>query len=756
MAWLLETGGLLDVLAKAALILLAAFAAAYLLRRASAAIRYQLWTVALVSVLALPLLSALLPAWQVPLLPVDALEAGLAAAPAAAPPTAPVAPVRQGDGRNEIASSPAAAEAVSPPREASNGALRGTPVSWSSLPAPVTAFLASLSWSTWLAAIWLAGTLFLLARLAVSTTAAWWITRHAEPLRGSRWAVTARAVQDRLGITSEVALVTSDKTTMPMAWGLLRPRVLLPREAEDWPNERRRVVLLHEMAHLKRRDCQTLLLARLVTALYWVNPLAWVANRQMHAERERACDDLVLSAGTRGTDYAQHLLEIAGAMRRPTTAGYAAVAMARPSQLEGRLLRILDPTLNRRRATRMASVAGVVLVSMLVLPLAALQPWAEAAVLSPALDAEEQQRERAQDRDRQVQVETDVQIGNVQARIVIDDLAIDRQIIISLIESHVPQERLNAWAANAAQHIDVREMVAAIIEAARQAGFRGHLRNAFDGAGTDEEQLRRIIQDAMESIDENEIQLAIETGIERFVEQDLSFSLETSQRQADPRVLEALLTALGDTEWQIREQAAESLGSLEDPAGVPALSSVLAGDESARVREAAARALGMIEDASAVAALSTASGDEADAVRKQVAWALGMIEADAGITALSALVTDANVGVRKEAVWALGMIEDQSSVPALTTALGDESVQVRKEAAWALGMIEDPSAVPALTTALGDDRSEVRKEAAWALGMIGDEQALDALLDAMSDENLQVRKQALWAVSQISGDANDE
>ncbi len=724
MGWLLDSiasvntaasGELLDIFAKAAVILLAAFAGAYVLRRAAAATRYQLWTAALISVLALPLLSAFLPAWQVPLLPAEMMEAGLEEAPFA-PASRTALQERHDSGSKATAATPPAISA--PPNRGSAGvepAPAQVAVPAPSVLASAVALLSSLSWSIWLMGIWMAGTLFLLTRLAVSMVAAWWVTRHAEPLRGSRWAVAARSVQDRLGITSEVALVTSDKTTMPMAWGIFRPRVLLPREAEHWPNERRRVVLLHEMAHLKRRDCQTLLLARLVTALYWINPLVWVANRRMQAERERACDDLVLSAGTRGTDYAQHHLEIARNMRRPTTAGYAAVAMARPSQLEGRLLRILDPSLNRRRATRIASVAGIALVSMLVLPLAVLQPWAEAAVSSPAQNAGGQELERVQDGERQtdrgVQVETDVR--------------------------------------------------------------------SSDGA-------REAIQEAMDSIDEEKLELAIETAVERLVERDLEFTYEVSHRQADPRVLAALTTALADTEWQIREQAAESLGNLEDPAGIPVLSNALATDESPQVREAAARALGMIEDVSAVPALSAALGDEVDAVREQVEWALGMIEDEAGIAALSTLVSDTNVGVREEAVWALGMIEDQSAVLALTAALDDAAVQVREQAAWSLGMIEDESAVQALATALSDDRAEVRKQAAWALGMIestdatehlvavglqddewfvreqaawalgmiGDERALDALLDAMSDENLEVRKQALWAVSQISSNSN--
>jgi len=106
----------------------------------------------------------------------------------------------------------------------------------------------------------------------------------------------------------------------PMAWGWLRPTILLPADAAlDWSAERGRAVLLHELAHVARNDWAVqVLLARTVCALYWFHPLVWLAAAQLRAEAERACDESVLRAGISAPDYASHLLAVAGLLRRPS------------------------------------------------------------------------------------------------------------------------------------------------------------------------------------------------------------------------------------------------------------------------------------------------------------------------------------------------------------------------------------------------------------------------------------------------------
>ena len=117
-------------------------------------------------------------------------------------------------------------------------------------------------------------------------------------------------------------------------------------------------MLLHELAHVRRGDVAMHLLARTALALYWWNPLAWFAWREFLKERERATDDLVLHAGARASDYAGHLLEVARTLQPAPATAWAAIAMARRSQFEGRLIAILDSGVDRKPSGRRAPVAA--------------------------------------------------------------------------------------------------------------------------------------------------------------------------------------------------------------------------------------------------------------------------------------------------------------------------------------------------------------------------------------------------------------
>jgi hypothetical protein len=168
---------------------------------------------------------------------------------------------------------------------------------------------------------------------------------------------------------------------MPFATGFLNAVIVLPAESATWSEERRCAVLIHELAHVKRRDLVGHMVSRVVCALYWFHPLVWTAARHLRAESERACDDLALVLGTKPSDYAEHLLEIVTEVRDERMPAVA-LAMAKPNEFEGRMLAILDPR-RRRKAPGRAQAAWLVgALAMLALVVGAVSP-ARRAIATP-------------------------------------------------------------------------------------------------------------------------------------------------------------------------------------------------------------------------------------------------------------------------------------------------------------------------------------------------------------------------------------
>ena len=308
---------------KGTVVLLAAIAASALLWRRSAAVRHMVWAIALGSLLALPVLEIILPNWGA------AKVVHVLAAPEAVAASA---------------SGSAASHPTAFPRD-------GVPVVFG---------------------IWLIGALVCGWRWgrAIAKVAR---MRKDVVVLNDHDAITRQAAS-LVGLRSRVRLLRSSQEIVPWAAGIRRSVVLLPASASGWSRERLRVVLLHEMAHIRRRDSLTQAIAELAGCLYWFHPLVWLALRRLRVERERACDDLVLRAGTGASDYASHLLGLARSLK-PAELSPVAMSMA-GAHLETRIRAILNPRTNRRALSRTSGAMACVIAAGLVLPLAAMRPQA--------------------------------------------------------------------------------------------------------------------------------------------------------------------------------------------------------------------------------------------------------------------------------------------------------------------------------------------------------------------------------------------
>jgi TonB family protein len=221
-----------------------------------------------------------------------------------------------------------------------------------------------------LAGIWIGGALLsfvtLFAGLARLARLASGPTRAPAPT----WARIAVDLARSCNVRRPIALLESEDAALLVTWGFLRPTIVVPAAAREWTEDRARVVLRHELAHIQRGDWLAQLVGEVVRAIYWFNPLVWIACRRLRQESERACDDAVLESGISAAEYASHLLELARAVSG-SRRHLPAPAMARPSSLEGRFHAMFNVRLNRRPLTRSARAATVVLLALLAAGVAA-------------------------------------------------------------------------------------------------------------------------------------------------------------------------------------------------------------------------------------------------------------------------------------------------------------------------------------------------------------------------------------------------
>jgi TonB family protein len=203
------------------------------------------------------------------------------------------------------------------------------------------------SWTWLLLLVWGIG---FAGSVAVVLTGAYRVarlTRRSTVPADGRLARLTTETASQLGLSRPVDVRQMGGHDVLGTWGVWRPRVLLPAHASRWDDERAVIVLRHELAHIKRRDWLMQMLAEVVQAVWWFNPLLWLACARLRRESERACDDIVLASGIEPTTYAAHLVAVARSCRPSSAQWSAAIPMARPTSLEGRISAMLNPSIDR-------------------------------------------------------------------------------------------------------------------------------------------------------------------------------------------------------------------------------------------------------------------------------------------------------------------------------------------------------------------------------------------------------------------------
>ena len=665
---------MLLLLAKATLILIAALGITIAMQRGSAGARHLVWLGTLATLLFVPAVTAWAPPLRLAILP----------------------PVVEQQKAQPTISTPAATKktAITPPAQASV-----------SLPAQVSPEVKA-GWLSRLSGLSLALSVWGFIALAIALWLAWGamvvrrIVNRAHPLDTHDWLTPFYEVADRLELENPPRLLSSSDANMPFACGFFKPTIVLPADCESWSADRRRAVLLHELAHVKRHDLVGHTLGRLACALYWFHPLVWTAAKQLRNESERACDDLALSCGARASDYAEHLLDIFTSVRRDSTPAVA-LAMARRKEFEGRMLAILDPELRHSMPSRRQSFALIGSLALMAIVVGAAAPAPRATAANVRLVSSVS----AQDSDfspKDVPLSEDLgTIGRHTSR------SIDKAVNKSLGKT---------------------------------------LDNTID---------RTLDQTIGKSVDRS-VDKSVDKTLARVFGKSFPSTITDAilggktQGRSDERATLLANILKTDADPSLRRTAAWGLSEYgEMNVATDALAQALRKDADPSVREMAAWSLAESSgNSTAVAALSSAIRSDAnESVRKTAVWALGQVGDEYAVDPLVDALGDKNKDIRMRAAWSIGNLEPKQAPRALVMMLRDPDPEVRELTAWALYQIEDPSTADALNTAL---KSETNKELQIAyiraLAAMG-EKSIDAVRTLLTSSDPKVRSMAVRALA---------
>ena len=325
--------------AKATILLACAWITAIALRQRSSALRHHVWAAAILASLALPFLALLLPGWH-------------------------------------SATLGSAATLWSPAHEdAASSSSYAIPSVFVDAVAASPAFnklaIAALI-------VWAFGFSLVLVRLVAGLARLAWISAHAKPIFDEDWMRTVSEFSQFHKLGRSVRLLQcSSPLAMPLTWGILRPVIVLPSGATLWTEDRCRIVLSHELAHIARHDWLLQICAEVARCFYWFHPLVWLASARLRQESERASDDAVLRSGVAPSHYASQLLDLARTLENSGRLWSTALAIARPSNLERRFAAMLNPSINRRTLSARTRFLVPFLALTFLLPLAALRLTAQ-------------------------------------------------------------------------------------------------------------------------------------------------------------------------------------------------------------------------------------------------------------------------------------------------------------------------------------------------------------------------------------------
>ena len=558
----------------------------------------------------------------------------------------------------------------------------------------------------WMILLWLSGVVFFSLRLIGG-----WIytqrlkTREVRPMEPD-WQQTLTRLCQQLRITRPVRLLESAMVQVPTAIGWLRPVILIPVGALTGLNPQQlEAIIAHELAHIRRHDYLINLLQAVIETLLFYHPAVWWVSRQIRNERELCCDDLAVAVCGDALTYARALVE----MEQLRSASPRLAVAANGGMLMNRIQRLVG--VQTRHNNRFAGVFASLIVLAVLVTVVLVAP----TLFHPAEAINVQQNSEASSvatqQVKQIRTESLVKKSDSKTVVTAQQNDVVEDLISAIETEEVKQEQV----ANVIQTSNPEPMPNSQNPNPQPNANQISRPNPQELNSPDPAQ-RAAAACTMQkagAVDAIPALIAL-LGDDAPIQQINCWSAGTWSpakqkfKQASPGeqaaitlasfgevAVDPLIAALNSANSSVRRNAAWAIGEIRGgqrtnrTAAVDPLIAAL-GDEDAWVRMAAAFSLGEIRPRRAVESLIAALGDSEGNVRQMAAWALGEMKTRLGVESLAAvLVNDHSEGVRQMAAWALGEIGHKDALDALKTALNDQNQQVRTTAKWALSEIND-------------------------------------------------------------------
>lgn len=487
-------------------------------------------------------------------------------------------------------------------------------------------------WPLYITLIWFIGAVYFIGRFGFSMLSLHRIARKGVPVKDKDWLETLHGCVTEWKIKKHICLIMDERIPVPAIYGYFKPVLFIPSEALTWSADERRMVVLHELAHLKRRDFLINVFAHILCALWWPNPLVWKATKQIRMEQEKASDDRLLQSTFDEIQYADFLLNMTKLLTGQKPAGRLVLGMASPAEMKERFSHILKSREQRKTSPFMKSILGFGLMLLLIptswVSLRSMHVHHSKYIREP--DKVEQCLDGLKNPDVKIRVRAAWRLGDLEERSTVPHL-------VEALKDNDPRVRgMAAWALGEIKGLEI-------------------LQPLLEAANDKDPYAREMIIKAIGELESS----------------DALACLKSAMHDENPDVRYAVVWALGELRHE------EAFRSITD-----ALK-----DDCVSVRAYAVEIMARLGTDEAVEVLLPLLEDPELRIRERTAYALGRSSKEEAAKALISYLNAPEVSMRIEVIRALGWIRHPCALEPVLEMLHDTDMEVRAMAVWALDNI---------------------------------------------------------------------